>query len=218
LLLAKDRVEPCLEQWKLSGKIIATAPGKALEGITCHHPLAKAHDGYQRLSPVYLGDYVTTDSGTGVVHSSPAYGVEDFISCKAHGLKDDDILNPVMGDGQYAESLPLFGGQNIWKANPHIVQALEDAGTLMLSTPITHSYMHCWRHKTPVIYRATSQWFAGMDRPPKEGRTLRETALEGIENTAFYPAWGRARLHAMIANRPDWTLSRQRQWGVPMAF
>ncbi|MGE4368060.1 MAG: isoleucine--tRNA ligase [Burkholderiaceae bacterium] len=218
LLLAKDRVKACLEEWKLDGEVIATAPGASLADIAFHHPLAQAHDGYKRVSPVYLGDYVTLDSGTGVVHSAPAYGIEDFVSCKAHGLADDQILNPVMGDGHYAASLPLFGGLTIWKANPEIVNALDASGTLLLSSPVSHSYMHCWRHKTPIIYRATSQWFAGMDRRPKTGKTLRETALEGIDNTDFYPSWGRARLHAMIANRPDWTLSRQRQWGVPMAF
>src|SRR5690606_37798494 len=123
-----------------------------------------------------------------------------------------------MGDGVYASTLPLFGGQHIWKANPEIVKALDAAGALLRVDTLAHSYMHCWRHKTPIIYRATSQWCAGMDKQPSEGKTLREAALKGIEQTEFYPAWGRARLHAMIANRPDWTLSRQRQWGVPMAF
>ncbi|PLC53542.1 isoleucine--tRNA ligase [Pollutimonas nitritireducens] len=218
LLLAKDLVASCLEQWKLSGKIIATAKGDALTNLEFKHPLYDAHDGYQRMAPIYLGDYVTLDSGTGVVHSAPAYGIEDFVSCKAHGLTDDQIIGPVMGDGHYVESLPLFGGLMIWKANPLIVDALQNAGSLLHTETQKHSYMHCWRHKTPIIYRATSQWFAGMDRQPDSGKSLRETALEGIENTEFYPAWGRARLHAMIANRPDWTLSRQRQWGVPMAF
>ena len=153
------------------------------------------------------------------MHSAPAYGIEDFNSCKAHGMRDADILGPVMGDGRYAATLPGFGGLTIWEANPRIVDALREAGTLLKTEPHTHSYMHCWRHKTPVIYRATSQWFAGMDITPRgDGPTLRESALAAIEATAFYPAWGRARLHAMIANRPDWTLSRQRQWGVPMAF
>lgn len=218
LLLAKDLVGACLEQWKLSGQIIATAKGDALTNLEFKHPLYDVHEGYRRMSPVYLGDYVTLDTGTGVVHSAPAYGIEDFVSCKAHGLTDDQIIGPVMGDGHYVESLPLFGGLMIWKANPLIVEALDNAGSLLHTEQHVHSYMHCWRHKTPIIYRATSQWFAGMDRQPKSGKTLRETALEGIENTDFYPAWGRARLHAMIANRPDWTLSRQRQWGVPMAF
>ena len=219
LLLAKDRVEACLNDWGIEGNIIATTTGDKLSGLEFHHPLAEVHEGYRRVSPIYVGDYVTLDSGTGVVHSAPAYGVEDFVSCKAHGLADDDIINPVKGDGHYADSLPLFGGNSIWKANPLIVEALDNAGNLLKVETLKHSYMHCWRHKTPVIYRATSQWFAGMDREPREeGGTLRERALEAVENTAFYPAWGKARLHAMIANRPDWTLSRQRQWGVPMAF
>jgi len=219
LVLASERVEACLAQWKLQGEIIATCKGAALAGLAFRHPLAGFDPGYDRVSPVYAGEYVTLDTGTGVVHSAPAYGVEDFASCKSHGLADADIINPVLGDGRYADSLPAFGGQGIWDANPRIVEALRAAGTLMHTEKHTHSYMHCWRHKTPVIYRATSQWFAGMDVAPRDGGpTLRESALAGIEATAFYPSWGRARLHAMIANRPDWTLSRQRQWGVPMAF
>jgi isoleucyl-tRNA synthetase len=218
LLLATDLVEACLKQWQLSGEIIATTKGSALAKLEFKHPLHDVDAGYRRLSPIYLGDYVTLDAGTGVVHSAPAYGVEDFISCKTNGLDDEQIINPVMGDGHYSKSLPLFGGLMIWKANPEIVKALDSAGALIKHESFTHSYMHCWRHKTPIIYRATSQWFAGMDRKPKEGLTLREAALAGVDQTEFYPAWGRARLHAMIANRPDWTLSRQRQWGVPMAF
>jgi Isoleucyl-tRNA synthetase (EC 6.1.1.5) len=134
-------------------------------------------------------------------------------------MKDEEVLNPVQGDGRYAESLPLFGGLSIWDANPKIVEHMRAKGVLFKAEAFQHSYMHCWRHRTPVVYRATYQWFAGMDlRPKSGGPTLRETALAAVEATAFYPAWGKARLHAMIANRPDWTLSRQRQWGVPMAF
>lgn len=219
LLLAKERYEACLEAYGLEGEVIATCLGAALEGIAFHHPLATMAAGYKRLSKINLADYVTVDAGTGIVHSSPAYGVEDFITCKQYGMNDDEILNPVMGNGVYADSLALFGGMKIWDANPKIVEALQAAGNLLKTEKLNHSYMHCWRHKTPVIYRATSQWFAGMDKTPNDGgRTLREVALEGVDNTNFYPAWGRARLHSMIANRPDWTLSRQRQWGVPMAF
>lgn len=218
LILAKDLVETCLERYGLAGEIIATTTGQALENIKFRHPFYNVDPGYQRLAPVYLGDYVTLDSGTGIVHSSPAYGVEDFISCKSHGLSDQDIINPVMGNGQYASSLALFGGEHIWKANPKIVAALDQAGSLLHTEKYTHSYMHCWRHKTPIIYRATSQWFAGMDIQPNAGPSLREMALKAVDDTQFYPSWGHARLHAMIANRPDWTLSRQRQWGVPMAF
>ncbi|MFW8566334.1 isoleucine--tRNA ligase [Orrella sp. 11846] len=219
LLIAKERVEACLQDWGLTGQVVAQCEGQALDGITFHHPLAKSHPGYDRLSPVHLGDYVTTETGTGVVHSAPAYGIEDFVSCKEYGLDDDDILKPVLGNGVFTDDLPLFGGQMIWKANPEIVQTLESVGTLISNKPHQHSYMHCWRHKTPVIYRATNQWFAGMDVEPNDSdETLRQSALKAIEATAFYPSWGRARLHNMIANRPDWTLSRQRQWGVPMAF
>ncbi|HEY0846283.1 MAG TPA: isoleucine--tRNA ligase [Noviherbaspirillum sp.] len=198
---------------------VVRATGLKLGGIRFKHPLHKTDPFYNRFSPVYLAEYVTLDTGTGIVHSAPAYGVDDFISCKSHGLKDDEILNPVMGDGKYASWLPFFGGMTIWEASKPICAKLDEVGALFRLVMFDHSYMHCWRHKTPVVYRATSQWFAGMDIMPRSGgANLREIALAGIEATAFYPSWGKARLHGMIANRPDWTLSRQRQWGVPMAF
>ncbi|GGI18277.1 isoleucine--tRNA ligase [Oxalicibacterium faecigallinarum] len=219
LILAADLVEDALKRYELEGKVIATCDGAALGGIAFHHPLAKADAGYDRLSPIYLADYVAADSGTGVVHSAPAYGVDDFISCKTNGIKDDEIIAPVMADGKYASWLPLFGGMTIWEASKPICDALTATGSLFKLHMFSHSYMHCWRHKTPIIYRATSQWFAGMDVTPKDGGdSLRKTALAAIEQTEFFPSWGKARLHGMIANRPDWTLSRQRQWGVPMAF
>lgn len=219
LILAQDLVEATLQRYKLEGSVIATTLGAKLEGIRFKHPLHAQDPFYDRTSPVYLADYVTVDSGTGVVHSAPAYGQEDFQSCKAHGMKDDEILKPVMGDGRFASTLPLFGGQTIWEASKPICDALRAAGALFELKMFDHSYMHCWRHKTPIVYRATSQWFAGMDITPKDGgATLRETALAGIAETKFFPDWGQARLQGMIANRPDWTLSRQRQWGVPMAF
>jgi isoleucyl-tRNA synthetase len=219
LILASDLVADCLQRFGLQGEIIATCKGEALDMIKFRHPLATADAGYDRLSPIYLGDYVTADSGTGIVHSAPAYGIEDFISCKRHGMQDDDIIGPVMGDGRYVPSLPLFGGMTIWEASKPICSALEQTGSLFKLVMFDHSYMHCWRHKTPIIYRATSQWFASMDDTPADGgKSLRATALHAIDETAFFPAWGKARLHGMIANRPDWTLSRQRQWGVPMAF
>jgi len=197
-----------IKTWRLLGR----AKGRALENIRFAHPF------YDRTAPVYLGDYVTLDTGTGIVHSAPAYGVEDFESCRRYGLKDDEILTPVTGEGRFVQSLPVFGGLSIWDANPKIVQLLKEKGALFaVDWKHVHSYMHCWRHKTPVILRATIQWFASMDKKI-EGESLREVALRGIEKTKFYPDWGKARLHGMIANRPDWTLSRARQWGVPMPF
>jgi isoleucyl-tRNA synthetase len=219
LILAQSLVESCLQRYDMSGSTIATCQGAALNQIAFKHPLAAADAGFDRLSPVYVAEYVMQDSGTGVVHSAPAHGVDDFQVCKANNMADDDIIRPVMGDGRYVPGLPLFGGMNIWAAGKVICEKLDEVGALFKLVEFDHSYMHCWRHKTPVVYRATAQWFAGMDRVEQGGsQSLRAIALAAIEQTSFFPAWGQARLHGMIENRPDWTISRQRQWGVPMAF
>jgi isoleucyl-tRNA synthetase len=224
LVLAESLVEKCMERYQLTGTIVATTLGKNLGGLNFKHPLAHVHAGYDRLSPIYLADYATADDGTGLVHSSPAYGVEDFNSCVAHGMAYDDILNPVQGNGAYEAELPLFGGQHIWKACPVIIEALREAGRLMCTLDITHSYPHCWRHKTPVIYRAAAQWFIRMDEgegvftTDKAPKSLRQLALDAIEETSFYPENGKTRLRDMIAGRPDWCISRQRSWGVPLPF
>jgi len=224
LVLAADLVTACLERFGLSGNVLATVNGKALGGIHFKHPLAHVDAGYDRLSPVYLADYVSASDGTGIVHSAPAYGVEDFNSCVAHGMAYNDILNPVQGNGTYAADFPLFGGQHIWKACPVVIDTLREAGRLFCTTDIVHSYPHCWRHKTPVIYRAAAQWFIRMDEgegvftKDKAPDTLRNMALAAIEETAFYPENGKTRLRDMIAGRPDWCISRQRSWGVPLPF
>jgi isoleucyl-tRNA synthetase len=182
-----------------------TVSGREFENQQLQHPF------YNRKIPIILGDHVSAEEGTGAVHTAPGHGVEDFDVGKKYGLS---VLNPVGPNGVYLPDTEIFGGQYIWKANPVIVDLLRDRGVLLSAEEITHSYPHCWRHRTPVIFRATPQWFISME---KQG--LREGALKAIhDDVGWYPSWGEERIASMIEGRPDWCISRQRTWGVPIAF
>jgi isoleucyl-tRNA synthetase len=187
-------------------QVVAEFAGDKLEGLLLEHPF------YERKVPIVLGEHVTLDAGTGLVHTAPAHGLEDFEVGQRYDLPVD---NPVGDDGAFYDSVPLFGGQSVWDANAAIIETLNEKKKLIRAVDYQHSYPVCWRHKTPIIFRATPQWFIGLDRGD---RTLREIAASAVEATAFYPSWGRERLAGMIANRPDWCVSRQRDWGTPMAL
>ncbi|PIE39213.1 MAG: isoleucine--tRNA ligase, partial [Gammaproteobacteria bacterium] len=178
--------------------------GRALENLSLQHPL------YDRTVPVILGDHVTTDAGTGAVHTAPAHGVEDFAVCQQYGI---EVYNPVGGNGVYLPETALFAGQHVLKANNAVLEALNERGVLLHSESYEHSYPHCWRHKTPVIFRATPQWFVAMN---KNG--LLAKAQAAVNEVNWIPDWGQARISAMLEHRPDWCISRQRTWGVPIAL
>jgi isoleucyl-tRNA synthetase len=210
LLLAADLVEACMQRYGVEEfRIIGTVKGSALEGMEVWHPFQP------RRVPVILGDHVTLDAGTGLVHTAPAHGVEDYVAGLKYNLP---VVNPVGPDGRFDESVSLVGGQTVWEGNKTVIAILEEKTLLLNHAPLRHSYPHCWRHKSPVIFRATHQWFIGMEHKGPDGKTLRAVAEQAVADTEFFPQWGRARLEAMIGNRPDWCVSRQRNWGTPMAL
>ncbi|HUY83735.1 MAG TPA: isoleucine--tRNA ligase [Steroidobacteraceae bacterium] len=203
LVIAAERVPIVLPQFGTEPwEVIATVRGAALERTMLQHPF------YGRQVPLILGEHVTLDAGTGAVHTAPAHGLDDYVAGRRYGLSTD---NPVDGDGRFLAETPLFGGERVFDANAHVIDVLEQRGRLLRSEPYRHAYPHCWRHKTPVIFRATPQWFISMDQAG-----LRRGALEAIAHVDWMPAWGEQRISSMIANRPDWCVSRQRTWGVPI--
>ena len=207
LILAHDLAETCLSRYGYEQvELVAQVQGAALEHMALQHPF------YERVVPLICGDHVTLDAGTGLVHTAPAHGLDDYVVGGRYKLP---VECPVGDDGKFFASVPLVGGQSIWAANKTVLERLGEVGLLLKQEKLQHSYPHCWRHKTPIIFRATHQWFIGMDVGGEHGK-LREAALRAVENTGFFPAWGRSRLEAMIKNRPDWCVSRQRNWGVPM--
>ena len=208
LILVHELVESALARYSEGDtKTLASCKGGALEHLKLQHPF------YPHQVPVICGDHVTIDAGTGLVHTAPAHGLEDY----AVGMRYDlPVENPVDDKGRFFARIPMVGGMSVWDANKTVIERLADSGNLLFSGRLNHSYPHCWRHKSPVIFRATHQWFIGMGQHGKDGRTLRGIASAAVEHTQFFPAWGRARLEAMIKKRPDWCVSRQRNWGVPM--
>ncbi|WP_025042176.1 isoleucine--tRNA ligase [Nitrosospira briensis] len=218
LLIAEALMDSALERYGIDRTGVSIAgkcTGADLENMLLQHPF------YERQVPIILGEHVTMETGTGAVHTAPAHGVDDYVVGQKYGLP---VENPVGGDGRFFENVPLVGGLSVWKANDVVIEVLEKNGLLLKADKLQHSYPHCWRHRTPIIFRATPQWFIAMDKQVSDtdqdgaGRTLRESAMAAVEATAFYPSWGRARLDAMVKNRPDWCVSRQRTWGVPMAL
>ncbi len=184
--------------------VVGYANGEVFEGLKLQHPF------YQREVPVILGDHVTLEAGTGAVHTAPGHGLDDYVVGARYNLPVD---NPVGGNGCFLEGTELFAGEHVFQANEHVIEVLKTKGALLHEERLNHSYPHCWRHKTPIIFRATPQWFISMDQ-----QGLRETAKRDIDQVEWIPDWGKARIEGMVEGRPDWCISRQRTWGVPIAL
>ena len=205
LVLAEGMLDRVMPGWGVDDYlVVGRAAGAVFDRQLLQHPF------YHRQVPIVLGDHVTLEAGTGAVHTAPGHGMEDYIVGQRYGLPVD---NPVGGNGCFLPGTPLFEGEHVFKANDHVIAVLEETGALIKSSRFTHSYPVCWRHKTPIIFRATPQWFISMEQ-----KGLRETAMAEIQRVQWTPDWGQARIEGMVENRPDWCISRQRTWGVPITF
>ena len=205
LLLADALHESALERYDIEDvKIIGRCQGSALENLALQHPF------YTRQVPVILGEHVTTDAGTGAVHTAPGHGQDDFTVGQKYGL---EVYNPVGSNGVFLADTDIFAGKHVNKVNDDIIELLKEKNALLKFKKISHSYPHCWRHNTPIIFRATPQWFISMNQ-----NGLKDLAMDAINNTQWMPEWGKARIESMVQNRPDWCISRQRTWGVPITL
>ncbi|WEN16693.1 isoleucine--tRNA ligase [Rhodanobacter sp. AS-Z3] len=210
LVVASALVEKVAQRYGMEqANVLGHAVGQALEHIQLQHPF------YERVVPVIVGDHVSAEDGTGAVHTAPDHGVEDFVVSNQYGI---GLLNYVGPRGAYRADTPAadgveLGNMHIWKANEALIDVLRQRGVLLAFAKIEHSYPNCWRHKTPVIYRTTPQWFVSMEQAD-----LRKTALASIKDVRWVPGWGEERIAGMVAGRPDWCISRQRTWGVPIAL
>lgn len=210
LIIAKDLLVPTMQRYGIAKyNVKETLLGKELAGIKLQHPFL------EKKVPVILGDHVTVESGTGAVHTAPAHGEDDFYVGQKYNLP---IENPVDGNGCFLPNTPYFAGEHVFKANDHVIQVLQEHNNLIHHESIQHSYPHCWRHKTPLIFRATPQWFIAIDKKNKNGKSIRELALEQIEIVKWLPPHGKERIKTMVMNRPHWCVSRQRVWLVPMCL
>jgi isoleucyl-tRNA synthetase len=205
IVLAQALLEQCVERYGAAGyELLGTCKGAVLENIQVNHPFL------DKTVPLILGDHVTIDAGTGNVHTAPGHGQDDFIIGQRYGI---ETYNPVGSNGVFVEGTPFVEGQHVFKANDVILELLAAKNMLLKHEEFKHSYPHCWRHKTPIIFRATPQWFVGMHE-----NGLMEQAVKAIDEVEWLPAWGKARIESMIEGRPDWCVSRQRTWGVPIAL
>ena len=205
LLIAEPMVKDTMARYEIEGyRVVAYCKGSELEGLELAHPF------YDREVPIILGDHVTTEAGTGAVHTAPGHGQDDYVVGSRYNLKVD---NPVGSDGKFLPNTELFAGEHVFKANDTVLEVLKTKGKLVRAAALRHNYPHCWRHKTPIIFRATPQWFISMEQ-----NGLREQAISAITNAKWMPDWGQARIEGMVEKRPDWCISRQRTWGVPIAL